>query len=164
MRTARRLGALMVGMALVAVPAVTLAQGSGAESALTLDRLAPGISRQGTVSVTNPSDQPVTVALETSNLSDDDQTDRVSFDRRTRTIGVAGDEVGEPEVLGAQASAGGQAQQAISVPSIVDAGLVGPVTAAAAMLTSDLPVAIFTVLLVLALGLTVRVLRHGRNR
>jgi hypothetical protein len=238
--TGRRLGALMVGVALVAMPTVALAQASGPDSALTLDRLAPGISRQGTVSVTNPSDQPVTVALATLDLSDDDngcvlsetrdgdttcgetggelsqwldvsiaeggqqlwsgrlteldkdrrlpgvldpgetknldvtvalpfeagndtQTDRVSFDLRIRTIGVSGEDVGEPEVLGAQASAGHQSTHAISVPTLIDAGLIGPVVSAGHALTNDLPVAVFAVLLVLAIGVTVRVLRHGRR-
>ena len=241
MTTGRRLGALMVGMALVAMPAVALAQAGGADSPLALDRLAPGITRQGSVSVTNPSDQPVTVALATLNLSDDDngcvlsevregdttcgegggelsrwldvtiagdgeplwsgrlsdlsqdqrlpgalqpgdtedldvtvglpfgagndtQTDRVTFDLRIRTIGVAGEEVGQPEVLGAQASTGHHAPHTISVPTIIDAGLVGPVGSAADALTHDLPVAIFTVFLLLGLGLTWRVLRNSRSR
>ena len=70
--TGRRLGALIVGMALVAMPAVALAEASGADSPLALDRLAPGVSRQGTISVTNPSDQRVTIALAAKNLRDDD--------------------------------------------------------------------------------------------
>ena len=241
MTTGRRLGALMVGMALVAMPTVALAQASGADRPLTLDRLAPGISRQGTLTVTNPSDQPVTVALTTLDLSDDDngcvlsetrdgdttcgdgggelsrwldvsiadggetlwsgrlteldqdqrlpgelqpgetkeldvtvglpfeagnetQTDRVSFDLRIRTIGVAGEQVGQPEVLGAEASTGHQSTHVISVPTIVDAGLVGPVGSAADALTHDLPIAVFTVFLLLGLGLTWRVLRNSRGR
>ena len=238
--TGRRLGALLVGMALVAMPAVALAQGSGQGDALNLDRLAPGVSRQGSVSVTNPSDQKVTVALAVLNLSDDDNgcvrpevrtgdatcgpgggelsqwldvtvtddgqplwrgpftqlhedqalplslepgetksldisvglpfetgndvmTDQVGFDLRLRMVGVTGEDVGQPEVLGAEATTGHHSGQAISVPTLVDAGLVGPVTAAAGALTSNLVIAVFAVLLVLAIGVTVRVLRHGRR-
>jgi len=59
-------------MALVAMPAVALAQGSSSADTLALDHLAPGISRSGTVSVTNESTGRATVALATFDLVDDD--------------------------------------------------------------------------------------------
>ena len=41
--TGRRLGALIAGMALVAMPTVALAHASSQDASLTLDRLAPGV-------------------------------------------------------------------------------------------------------------------------
>ena len=87
----------------------------------------------------------------------------MSFDLRVRTIGVTGEDVGEPEVLGAEASTGHHTDPAISIPTMIDAGLVGPVVSAGHTLTHDLPVVVFSVLLVLAIGVTVRVLRRSQR-
>ncbi len=117
--------------------------------------LAPGDSRDLDISVELP------VAA-----GNDTMTDAVGFDLVIRTVGVTGEDVGEPEVLGAQASTGGHSPHSahpISLPTLIEAGLVGPVVTAGGVLTGDLPLAVLVVLLALALGLTARVLRSSRR-
>lgn len=243
MTTGRRLGTWLAGMALVAVPTVAVAQAGSENAPLSLDRLAPGLARTGTVTVTNPSAEPATLAIATLEVTDDDNgcvrpevrdgdttcgpgggelsqwlevtisddgealwsgrftqlqedrslpgvlapgesrdlditvalpfeagndtmTDQVGFDLRIRTLGAAGEDVGDPEVLGAQASTGGSAHHSggASVPTLIQAGLTTPAVAAFGVLTDDFPETLFVVLLILAVGLTVRAARHHRDR
>ena len=228
-----------------AVAALVLPAGaSHADDAGALDfaSLSPGSTRTGAVTVTNPSDGPVTVALAVLDLSDDDagcvrpevragdttcgadggelsqwlqvtvahdgdvlwhgaltdlqedralpgvlrpgesrdlditvdlplasgndtMTDRTGFDLRIRTLGETGDDVGDPEVLGAQASTGGSPGLHHSlVPTLIDAGLVGPATAAVGVVTDQLPEAVFVLLLAVTVAVTVRVARRQRDR
>jgi hypothetical protein len=117
----------------------------------------PGSLRPG-----ESQDFDITVGLPLE-AGNDTMTDRVSFDLVIRMVGQTGGDVGEPEVLGAQASTGQHDQHAISVPTIIEAGIALP-AAAGGVLTDNWPEACFAVLLLIALGLTVRAVRRGRSR